>query len=290
VHDGTRLAAVRVADHAGLHDIPAGAFVDASGEADLAASAGIAMSQPGGPGAHVQPASLPVRIGGVAPDVVLDRARMSALVAAHNATADVPITRDDGGVLARLPGSGDVWWMAIDIATDGLGGADLARAEMAARAQAWANLAVLRRHPGFERAHLVATGPQLGIRETRRPRAVRDASGDDARRGARRADGIARAGWPMEVHEAPGRTRFVPLGGDGFFDVGLDALRVPDLDNLWLAGRVIGADADAYGSVRVMGTAFATGQAAGVAAALQQDGRLTVEGVQAALRAQDALI
>jgi len=290
VREGKRLAAVTVADHAGLHDIAAGAFVDASGEADLAASAGIGMSQPGGPGAHVQPASLPVRIGGVAPDVVLDRARMTALVAAHNATADVPITRADGGVLARLPGSGDVWWMAIDIATDGLSGADLARAEMAGRAQAWANLAVLRRHPGFERAHLVATGPQIGIRETRRPRAVRDASGDDARRGARRADAIARAGWPMEVHEAPGRTRFVPLGGDGFFDVGLDALRVPDLDNLWLAGRVIGADAEAYGSVRVMGTAFATGQAAGVAAALQQDGRLTVEGVQAALRAQDALI
>jgi hypothetical protein len=94
----------------------------------------------------------------------------------------------------------------------------------------------------------------------------------------------------MEVHEAPGRTRFVPLGGDGFFDVGLDALRVRDLDNLWLAGRVIGADADAYGSVRVMGTAFATGQAAGVAAALQQQGQLTADHVRGALRAQDALI
>jgi hypothetical protein len=94
----------------------------------------------------------------------------------------------------------------------------------------------------------------------------------------------------MEVHEAPGRTRFVPLGGDGFFDVGLDALRVPDVDNLWLAGRVIGADAEAYGSVRVMGTAFATGQAAGVAAALRQRAPFTVEPVQAALRAQDALI
>jgi len=290
VRDGARLAAVVVADHAGLHEIRAGAFVDASGEADLAASAGVAMGQPGGPGARVQPASLPVRIGGVAPGVELDRAVMTALVAEHNATADVPITRPDGGVLARLPGSGDVWWMAIDVATDGLGGADLARAEMAARAQAWANLAVLRRHPGFERAHVIATGPQLGIRESRRPRAVRDASGDDARHGARRTDAIARAGWPMEVHEAPGRTRFVPLGGDGFFDVGVDALRVPDVDNLWLAGRVIGADADAYGSVRVMGTAFATGQAAGVAVALQQQGGLAVERLQAALRAQHALI
>jgi len=288
--EGARIASVTVADHAGLHEVGAHAFVDASGEADVAACAGVAMSQPGGPGATVQPASLPVRIGGVAPDAVLDRALMTALVSEHNATATLPITRADGGVLARLPGSGDVWWMAIDVATGGLAGADLARAEMAARAQAWANLAVLRRHPGFERAHLIATGPQIGIRETRRPRAVRDATGDDARQGARRADAIARAGWPMEVHDAPGRTRFVPLGGEGFFDVGLDALRVNDVANLWLAGRVIGADAEAYGSVRVMGTAFATGQAAGVAAALQVQGSATVKEVQAALRAQDALI
>ncbi|WP_296078592.1 FAD-dependent oxidoreductase, partial [uncultured Agrobacterium sp.] len=39
-------------------------------------------------------------------------------------------------------------------------------------------------------------------------------------------------------------------------------------DNLFLAGRVAGADAAAYGSLRVMGTAFVTGQAAGIAAAL----------------------
>ena len=214
---------------------------------------------------------------------------MTELVAAHNAhgrRADHARRRRR----ARAPaGSGDVWWMAIDIATDGLCGADLARAEMAARAQAWANLAVLRRHPGFERAHLSRPGRSSASarRGGRAPCATRAAT-MQARRAARRRD--RPRGWPMEVHEAPGRTRFVPLGGDGFFDVGLDALRVPDLDNLWLAGRVIGADADAYGSVRVMGTAFATGQAAGVAAALQRNGGLAVEGVQAALRAQDALI
>jgi hypothetical protein len=180
--------------------------------------------------------------------------------------------------------------MTIDIATDGLHGEDLARAEVAARAQAWTSVALLRRHPGFERAYLIATGPQLGIRETRRPRAVRDTTGDDARHGARRADAIARAGWPMEVHEAPGKTRFVPLGGDGSFDVGYDALRVPVVTNLRLAGRVIGADPEAYGSVRVMGTAFATGHAAGIGAALHAAGGDDVSAVQAALRAQDALI
>jgi hypothetical protein len=44
-------------------------------------------------------------------------------------------------------------------------------------------------------------------------------------------------------------------------------LRAKDIDNLYFAGRTIGADPRAYASIRVMGTAFATGDAAGRAAA-----------------------
>jgi len=42
--------------------------------------------------------------------------------------------------------------------------------------------------------------------------------------------------------------------------------------NLRLAGRVVGSDRQAYGSIRVMGTAFATGHAAGISAALACEG------------------
>jgi hypothetical protein len=64
------------------------------------------------------------------------------------------------------------------------------------------------------------------------------------------------------------------------------------MPNLWLAGRTIGADAAAYGSIRVMGTSFATGQAAGVAAALyaQQDEPPQSHQVIEDLKAQDALV
>ena len=57
-----------------------------------------------------------------------------------------------------------------------------------------------------------------------------------------------------------------------FYDIPLDALHSIDRDNLWAAGRLVSSDADAYCSLRVMGTAFATGHAAGVAAALQATG------------------
>ncbi len=288
---GDRIASVTVADHEGLREISAGAFVDASGEASLSAYAGVPLSQPGGPGAHLQPASFPMRVDGVPAGVPFDRARMTELVAQYNATAQMPITRADGGVVMRLPVSNDIWWMTVDLDTDGVSGADLARAETQAREQAWRLMEVLRRHPGFENAHLSITGPQLGIRESRRPFSEEDVTGDDAHAGRRRADGIARASWPMEVHVAPGVQRFVDIGGDGWFDIPHGALAARGVANLRLAGRVVGCDPQAYGSVRVMGTAFATGQAAGISAALQaQGGASPVAAVRQALEAQDALV
>src|SRR5690606_22182182 len=65
--DGGRIVSVDLLDHAGVTTIEASAFVDASGEANLAFAAGAELSLEGGPDAHVQPASLPIRIGGVAP-------------------------------------------------------------------------------------------------------------------------------------------------------------------------------------------------------------------------------
>jgi len=74
----------------------------------------------------------------------------------------------------------------------------------------------------------------------------------------------------MEIHHGPGRVEYRPIAGDGAAHVPLGALNSADFDNLWFGGRTIGADRAAYASVRVMGTAFATGHAAGIAAALQE--------------------
>lgn len=289
--DEGRITSVTLADHAGTVTIEADSFIDASGEATLSVLAGARLTSDICRGDHVQPTSMPVRIGGVAPDVPFDRALLSGIIAHHNATSDAPIPRADGGVISRLPISGDVWWMTIDLALGGLSGEDLCVVEREARRQAWRNLTLIRRMPGFEQAYLVATGPQIGIRDTRRPQSRDDMTGAALESGVRRCDGIGRAAWPMEIHEAPGRTSFIDLGGEGFADIPIGALQAADLDNLYLAGRVVGADQAAYGSIRVMGTALATGHAAGIAAALGvQAGKAVPEDVRRALIAQDALL
>jgi glycine/D-amino acid oxidase-like deaminating enzyme len=291
--DRGTLKAVRVADHDGTHSIAAKAFVDASGEADLAARAGAGVITGGLDGHPLQAASMPLRIGGVPRGLAIDRARLCALVSAHNDSSPYPILRADGGIIIRLPQSEEVWWLVLDITTGGLGGADLSRAECVAREHAWAYVQSLRTHmPGFGDAYLIGTGPQLGIRETRHVVTRRQVTLADARDGVLRDDGVALAGWPMENHHQPGNPVYAKIGGSGVFHVPLDALRAERLDNLWCAGRVIGADASAFGSIRVMGTAFATGHAAGVAAALQARAgqAATASPVRDVLRAQGALL
>ncbi|MGA0399203.1 MAG: FAD-dependent oxidoreductase, partial [bacterium] len=144
---------------------------------------------------------------------------------------------------------------------------------------------------GFENCHIVNTGPQIGIREAWRPEAQYQLKREDLASGRKFDSGIARAAWPMEDHSKPGKPSYHPIGGAGYGLIPLESLSTK-IPNLWLAGRTIGADAAAYGSIRVMGTSFATGQAAGVAAALfaQQDEPPQSHQVIEDLKAQDALV
>lgn len=269
---GRMIAALRLADPGGVQTVSARSFVDTTGDAALAFLAG-ASPCPLHMSSHArQPASYPVRISGVAAGVPLDRdSRRSALASIERRLGRAEL-RADGGFMTALPGTDDVWWLAAEVETDGLNGDDLAAAERDGRALVWRGVEALRRLcPGFERANVASTGPNIGIRETRHA-ATRDPVREaDVAQAVRRADGIALAGWPMEIHHGPGRVEYRPIAGDGAAHVPLGALHAADFDNLWFGGRTIGADPAAYASVRVMGTAFATGHAAGIAAALGDD-------------------
>lgn len=287
-----RLEAVTLAGMGGRTRVTAEAFVDASGDANLAMLAGVPFQIGDGEG-KLQALTMPIRIGGIDRDLKIDRAALQAAIARYNGKGAYPIQRTDGGIILRLPLSHDMWWMTVDIPLSNLSSESFTAAEMEARARANDYVAMLKRElPGFEGAYLVATGPQIGVRETRHPAARYEMTGEDVVLGRCRDDGIARAAWPIELHGEAGKPSYTSIGGAGYCHVPYDSIRAKGLDNLWYGGRVIGADPQAYGSIRVMGTAFATGQAAGVAAADHVDaGHLTDLGqIQSKLREQGALI
>jgi len=290
---GNHLESIMLADHTGTREIHATSFIDASGNAGLSFFSGRkATISPAEEGRLVQAASYPLRIGGVAPDLRIDMDIMKEAIVSEGLHIKIPPTRANAGFIGALPGSRDIWWLAINLSCDGLSSNSLTGAELQGRKAAWQNIRFLRQHiAGFENAYLVTTGPELGIRESRRGLARSTVTQNDVLSGRKREDKVACGGWPIEIHSAE-EAEFHDIGGQGWFDIPYDATRSSALDNLWLAGRIIGCDAVAYGALRVMGTAFATGQAAGVAAAsfVQTGGRMDIDAVQDELLRQGAIL
>lgn len=260
------IESVVVAGMDGRDRINANAFVDATGDANLSLLADVSI-QTGNEAGHLYAASAPIRVGGLAPGLKIDRQSIISALENYNRTGKHPVTRKDAGIYVQMPGSHDLWWMIIDVPMPDLSSKTYSHAEREMRSAAHDYVAVMKESiEGFQNAYLVQTGPQIGIRESRHPKARYQLTADDLLTGRLREDGVARAAWPAEVHTDSGNPVYHSVGGAGYAHVPLDALKAAELDNLYFAGRVIGADDLAFGSIRVMGTAFATGEAAGVAA------------------------
>ena len=142
--------------------------------------------------------------------------------------------------------------------------------EMEGRALAEALAAFLREGmEGFGGCFISAFPARLGVRESRRIVGRYRLAEDDLLRGATFSDTVALATWPMELRETNTgpRLRFPeenrPCG------IPLRALRARDHDRLFMAGRCISCSHAAQASVRVIGTCLATGEAAGLAAAIE---------------------
>ena len=105
-------------------------------------------------------------------------------------------------------------------------------------------------------------------------------------------DAVALGAWGVEWHDRTTfESSFVYPPDKGTYEIPLGCLTSRDTANLFAAGRLADADQKAGASLRVMGTAFATGQAAGVAAALfAQEGRHDAQAVRKILRRQGAMI
>jgi hypothetical protein len=202
-----------------------------------------------------------------------------------------PITKDRS-VVARLPGSGDVVCYLASADYDPRDNASLSRAEMLGREQAWVYLEILRSIPGCEQAYLVSSGPDFGTRESRHINSVRQLTWQDVTNQASQPDTIALGAWGVEWHDRNtfASTMQLPPNG-GAYDIPLRCLISADTANLFAAGRTADGDKQAGASMRVMGTAFATGQAAGVAAAnLADSGVVDSTDIRKTLTAQGALL
>jgi hypothetical protein len=283
------VARLRFANHSGEHQLEARAFVDASGDCDLGFFAG-ASTRYGNNGA-VNLGTLGIRFGGIAPEADVSAGSVTEAIRKAKARGVHPISKDRS-VIARLPLSGDVVAYLASEDYDPRDVRSLSRAEISGRAQAWTYLEVLKALPGWEHAYLASTGPEFGTRESRHINSVEQLTWQHVTEGRRAADCVALGSWGVEWHDRETfESSFVYPPDGGTYDIPLGCLMSVDTSNLFAGGRTADGDRQAGASLRVMGTAFATGQAAGVAAACHaRGGRLEAAEVRKILASQGALL
>jgi hypothetical protein len=172
---------------------------------------------------------------------------------------------------------------------------DLSYAEWMSRKQMRQIVSFLRRYvPGFEKAYLAQSGSVVGVRETRRILGEYQLSADDILNARKFDDVIAQSTYPIDIHDPKGKgtiLKRIPPGEA--YDIPLRCLLPQKINNLLVAGRCISGTHEAHSSYRVMPVSVATGQAAGVCAALaSRSGKsvrsIPVEDVQHELLRQGA--
>ncbi len=125
----------------------------------------------------------------------------------------------------------------------------------------------------FRNSRLDSVAPQLGVRSGRRILGRARLTDEEVLSARKSPLGIARGCWPMERWGKSPRPEMTHFAERDFYDIPLDCLRPVELENVFVAGRCLSATTGAMTSARVIGTALATGWAAGTVAAFQASGR-----------------
>jgi len=268
--DPTEPSRLWLASGAGAGAAEVGVVVDASGDAE-AAELGGAATELAAP-EELQCASYVFRLEGVDTSELsgFARLRLGASLAGGVRSGALPPGAD--AVVVRASGRPGEVFATLNLPRPAEGWAPLdpacrARLEGAAREAAEAIARFLAAaKPGFASARLAEHPARLGIRETRRVRGLARLTADDVLAGRRSDDEVALSTWPVELWADHRRPVFEqPLGP---CSVPLGALVSRTHPRLGMAGRCLSATHEAHGALRVIGTALATGEAIGRAAAL----------------------
>jgi hypothetical protein len=316
VKNGAAVRGIVVHNKAGTGVILGTCFVDASGDADIAAFAGAPFDMTEtddlqqvscdyiacgvnhkrvAEWARANKERLGLRVSGLdEPDAGSGSQHMLTIVFPPNAQ------QDDGeryyvGVMprvklcihrdaVRIQGNSDI---------NPLDPKALTRAEADGLRGALEHLRDLRETiPGFENAYIVAQS-HLGVRETRRIVGQYVITIDDLRNQARFDDVVALNCRGLDYHLKGNVFKYTSL--KGHHDVPLRALLPQNVENLLVAGRSVSCDHLSQASLRGAATCMATGHAAGTTAALasKHGGRIRdvdISLVRKTLVDQDAIL
>lgn len=314
VVENGRLRAVRVMGKGTEVEIAADVFVDATGDGDLAYLAGCRYEKGAKDSGVLQPPTVMFSLTGfeeekffefleahpenmrqldtmeIGPgyDTSLWRREPTHVFVGMQAYLDelrkrenIPVLRENIIYInSTVPGK----IFVNTVRVPGCDGSDLfslSRGEIDGHLQIPGILDMFRRFvPGFAHAVLDSISPSIGIRESRRFAGLDRLTGEAVLAGLVPADTVALGGYKVDIHNGEGKGTVLKQVKQPY-GIPLGCLISADVDGLLLSGRCISMDSPALGSMRIMPTCMAIGEAVGVCAAHAVQGKMSVRDVPA---------
>lgn len=261
--EGNAIQAVVLNCLEGLRSVSAKVYIDCTGNADVAAAAGVSTWKGDEERGIPQPGTLMFEVDGVVDEEYTERPPRP--VKAY-----------------RTPVKGRYKVNHYHVySVDAANSESMSKAHREARKQVLEAYDVLHdQTPGFENARLVQVAPVLGVRESRHIEGKYKITVEDVSKGTKFDDRIAAYAFGMDVH-----TRTAAESGNFKIEVAevyyipYKSLLPKGCDNLMVAGKTISCESQAAGGLRCMPAAMAMGQAAGLAASMAVQEQLPVEEV-----------
>ena len=280
-----KLCGVVVETKSGRQAILAKAFIDATGDGDLAAHCGVPFEIP----ENFQPPSACAKIWDMPQK---EACNWQVLLQEHGEEFNY---KSGYPWFAEVPMVPNVF-MCAGSRVFGANCADaqqLTAAEFESRRQIRAMLELVRKYgPKENKPQLIALPSSIGIRETRRFRCLHTLTETEILEGNRFDDAIANGTYRVDIHHhdrtgitfryLDGREEFArsgfprekrrwkPEGAEyaRYYQIPYRSLVPREIPNLILAGRTLDADRGAFAATRVMVNCNQMGEAAGIAATL----------------------
>ncbi|MDR1483410.1 MAG: FAD-dependent oxidoreductase [Planctomycetaceae bacterium] len=290
--EGNRIVGVKAISKEGTITVRAKLIIDATGDADVAALAGVPFEIGREGDGLVQPMSIMFAIEGVADNAKYCGSEEAARTAKINETETwetVTTRAQKNGELPETVGVVRTYKMgrrgkACVNATQinrlfGTKVEDLTKAELECRRQAFQVVDFMKKYlPGYENIYVSHMPAVIGVRETRRIRGLEQLKREDLVSGRKWDNAIVReARFSIDIHNPAGggqaeNQTSAEIQGSAAkvkpYDIPATCVIPQKVDGLLVAGRCISGTHEAHSSYRVQNICMAIGAGVGVLAAV----------------------
>ena len=286
------IQAITVLNKSGKTTYKGKVFIDATGDADLAALSDVEFVQGRKNDGMAQPMSLMFSMDNVDlaqtkkyvqenpeqfilnPNCDLEKylavSGFFGVVAKAKENGDFPLPRDRVLFFQSVHSDEVLVNMTRVTKLSGVNAKDLTSAEFEAHKQVEIVENFLKKYiPGFENARLRCVAAMTGVRESRRIVGVQTLTSDMVINSSEHKDSVAICAFPIDIHDPVGsELNWIRKKKICCYDIPYGTMVPQKLTNLLVTGRCISATHEALASARISATAMALGQAAGLAASL----------------------